>query len=257
MPKGKLDPGEHSAAAAVRETHEETGFHVRLGVPLGRQRYTLTNGDLKAVDYWLARVIGDDDLSRFVANKEVDGIRWLPVQKALPELTHDDDRDLLRPLSNTPLDTSPLVVVRHAQAQSRSRWRGPDAKRPLTTSGERQAEQLVPILAGYGVDRVISSNAVRCVATVSPYADRTDGALRLDSRLSQDDATRKGVSKVITKLLRSPRPVAVCSHRPVLPWIFEALAIEGLRIPPAGLVVVHRADGHVEAVEDLSGRTDR
>ena len=34
FPKGKLDPGEHVTAAAVREVAEETGLHVRLGVPL-------------------------------------------------------------------------------------------------------------------------------------------------------------------------------------------------------------------------------
>ena len=31
--KGKLDPGEHEVAAAVREVAEETGLHVRLGRP--------------------------------------------------------------------------------------------------------------------------------------------------------------------------------------------------------------------------------
>ena len=31
FPKGKLDPGEHAAVAAVREVAEETGLHVRLG----------------------------------------------------------------------------------------------------------------------------------------------------------------------------------------------------------------------------------
>jgi 8-oxo-(d)GTP phosphatase len=31
FPKGKLDPGEHLLAAAIREVREETGLTVRLG----------------------------------------------------------------------------------------------------------------------------------------------------------------------------------------------------------------------------------
>src|SRR5919199_1487885 len=38
-PKGKLEPGEAWAAAAVREAHEETGLVVRLGMPLPPASY--------------------------------------------------------------------------------------------------------------------------------------------------------------------------------------------------------------------------
>ena len=64
FPKGKLDPGEHAVTAAVREVAEETGLDVRLGPPLPGQRYRLANGRTKAVSYWTARVVGDDDVSR-------------------------------------------------------------------------------------------------------------------------------------------------------------------------------------------------
>ena len=46
FPKGKLDPGEHVTAAAVREVAEETGLHVRLGVPLSPQRYAVSGGEI-------------------------------------------------------------------------------------------------------------------------------------------------------------------------------------------------------------------
>lgn len=35
MPGGGIDPGEHPAAAAVREVYEETGYHVELDGVLG------------------------------------------------------------------------------------------------------------------------------------------------------------------------------------------------------------------------------
>ena len=38
-PKGKIDPGEHDLTTAAREALEETGLAVRLGRPLGSQRY--------------------------------------------------------------------------------------------------------------------------------------------------------------------------------------------------------------------------
>src|SRR5690349_1211197 len=67
FPKGKLDRGEHPAAAAVREVAEETGLAVRLGVPLGSQRYPISRGT-KSVTYWAGRVVGDDDVSTYAPN---------------------------------------------------------------------------------------------------------------------------------------------------------------------------------------------
>ena len=63
FPKGKLDRGEHATAAAVREVEEETGVHVRLGVPLADQRYPIRAG-IKPVHYWIGRAVGDDDVER-------------------------------------------------------------------------------------------------------------------------------------------------------------------------------------------------
>lgn len=56
------------------------------------------------------------------------------------------------------------------------------------------------------------------------------------------------------RLLCDPRPLVVCSHRPVLPALVEVIA--GLRItgpldleprlPPGGFLVIHRAFGDGE-----------
>ena len=79
FPKGKLDPDEHVTTAAVREVAEETGLDVRLGPPLSHagvrrpQRPTRT----KHVHYWAARVVGDDDVSTYRPNDEIDAVEWV------------------------------------------------------------------------------------------------------------------------------------------------------------------------------------
>ena len=89
FPKGKLDPGEHLTSAAVREVEEETGVHVRLGVPLTGQRYPNGGGRMKSVAYWVGRAVGDDDVSGYRLNDEIDDVEWVPYDEALARLTYD------------------------------------------------------------------------------------------------------------------------------------------------------------------------
>jgi 8-oxo-dGTP diphosphatase len=90
LPKGKLKHGEDYAAAAVRETEEETGMACRLGVPLPTSRYAV-EGRPKEVRYWAAEA-GD---GAFAPSAEVDRITWLPPSIARHRLTHDRDRPLI------------------------------------------------------------------------------------------------------------------------------------------------------------------
>jgi 8-oxo-dGTP diphosphatase len=154
------------------------------------------------------------------------------------------------------MGASPLIVVRHTEARSRARWKGPDVARTLTKKGQRQADRLVPWLEAFGIRRIVSSNAVRCISTMQPHADRTGAKLVVEPRLSEELATKPAVRKVVTKLLASSRRIAICSHRPVLPWIFEGLGIERPALPPGGMVAVHRRDGEILAVDDLTVRQE-
>lgn len=90
LPKGKLKRGEEFAAAAVRETREETGLDCELGVPLPATHY-LVDGRPKEVRYWTAEA----RLGSFVPNDEVDRMIWLPPAAARSRLTHDHDRPLV------------------------------------------------------------------------------------------------------------------------------------------------------------------
>jgi 8-oxo-dGTP pyrophosphatase MutT (NUDIX family) len=93
LPKGKLDPGEDSETAAVREVHEEIGLAGTLAAELPSVSYTDRKGRSKVVRYWLMQAPADH---AFVANDEVDRVDWLPGEAAVHALTYDRDRDLLQ-----------------------------------------------------------------------------------------------------------------------------------------------------------------
>ena len=151
FPKGKQDPGEHITATAVREVLEETGVEIRLGRPLRPQLYAVSGGRHKTVRYWVGHVLGDDDVSSYQVNAEVDDLGWFsPRAAAEKRLTYLDDIDLLDQLRQHRKATSTLAVVRHAKAQKRGAWDGPDPQRPLAEVGEVQARELVPLLHAYG-----------------------------------------------------------------------------------------------------------
>jgi 8-oxo-dGTP pyrophosphatase MutT (NUDIX family) len=91
LPKGKLDDGESFEEAALREVDEETGLHARLVRELPSVNYEV-RGRPKVVRYWLMEVESDEG---FVANDEVDEVRWLEPAEALALLTYDRDRGVL------------------------------------------------------------------------------------------------------------------------------------------------------------------
>ena len=252
FPKGKLDPGEHAVTAAVREVAEETGLDVRLGPALSRQRYRMSNGRWKAVDYWTARVAGSDDVGRYRPNDEIDAVEWLPWKDAQQRLTYSYDRDTLaeaRPLRQR---TRALVVLRHAKARSRGAWRQDDRLRPLIRPGETQAQRLVPLLAAFDVTVVHSSSSTRCVQTIRPYADVTGWPVKLYDELSQEDASLEAVVDLVDGLLDGDLgedSAVLCTHRPVLPTVLDALQVPDVALEPGAMLVVHHRKGRVVATQ--------
>lgn len=251
FPKGKLDPGEHTVTAAVREVAEETGLDVRLGPALSPQRYRMSNGRWKSVDYWTARVVGKDDVSGYRPNAEIDDVEWVPWKDAVRRLTYPYDRDTLaeaRPLRRR---TRALVVLRHGKARSRSAWKKDDRLRPLVKLGESQAQRLVPLLAAFDVTVAHSSSSLRCVQTVTPYAEVTGWPVKLYDELSEEGATVEGVVDVVDALLDGGESAVLCTHRPVLPTVLDALRVPDVKLEPGGMLVVHHRKGRVVASELL------
>ncbi len=94
LPKGKLEPGEESEQAALREVWEETGFRARLGRELPSTSYIDHKDRPKRVRYWLMEPESGD----FAPNDEVDELRWVTPEEAQELLTHERDGALLREL---------------------------------------------------------------------------------------------------------------------------------------------------------------
>lgn len=93
LPKGKLDPGEDAATAALREVEEETGVIAELGDELDSVTYGVPAG-AKLVRWFRMRPL-DGDPARRPADREVDVARWLPVEEAPAVLTYGHDRHVL------------------------------------------------------------------------------------------------------------------------------------------------------------------
>ncbi len=248
FPKGKLNRGESVAAASVREVAEETGLRIRLGVPLARQSYP--NGShTKLVDYWVGRVVGDHDVSGYRVNSEIDEVEWVKVEKAAKRLSYRRDRDTLAEALVTGKATRALVVIRHGQARSRKAWRRDDRLRPLLVKGAAQARAAVPVLDAFGVSRIVTSSSVRCVETVRPYAEHSGWNLTCTDGLSEEDATDTTVHDVVDDLLHSGEDGLLCTHRPVLPAVYDSIGISQEHHATGEIVVVHHRRGRVRALE--------
>ena len=248
FPKGKLDPGEHPAVAAVREVAEETGLDVRLGPPLPWQEYDVAAGR-KRVHYWVGRLTGGDDVASYAPNAEVDDVRWIPLAKAKMQLSYPRDRATLAEATGRRKRSTPLLVLRHAAACPRATWTGDDRERPLSPEGGVRAERLVPLLGAYGVTRLVSSGSRRCWATLAPYADLVDVDLEVRDDLSQRGATGRHVRAQVDRLLAWREPAVLCTHRPVLPMVLASLGLPIRPLDPGALLVVHHRRGGIVAVE--------
>ena len=94
LPKGRIEAGETSEQAAVREVREETGVTGRIVAPLPGVDYWFAEGQAKRirkhVDYFLLAYVSGSE--RDFDPKEVTGAGWFPGAEALARLSHDNER---------------------------------------------------------------------------------------------------------------------------------------------------------------------
>jgi 8-oxo-dGTP diphosphatase len=251
LPKGKVNPDELLPLTAVREVAEETGALIRLGPQLTPLRYFVPGGP-KIVSYWRGVPLA---LSRRVPDAEVDEVIWRPVDQAYAKMTYSNERAIVAEAVAMP-ETTPLVLIRHAQAIGRKKWTGPDAHRPLDDRGLTQIPYLDQILQAYGVADLLSSPSKRCLQTIKGYAKRDRLSITEVPLFSESGASgREGeVSQSIAKLARSVGasgiPTAVCSHRPVLGPLMTGLGQLTRPLATAACLVAHVDNvGQVVAAE--------
>ena len=123
-----------------------------------------------------------------------------------------------------------VLMVRHAKAGNRDRWEAPDDLRPLTAKGEAQARDLVALLAGFDVARVLSSPYLRCTQTVAPLA----AAVGLAVEPSDDLAEGQGPAGLVLarSLVGAAGHTVLCTHGDVVEEVLDGLGVgrdEGTR----------------------------
>ena len=221
LPKGKVEADEVPAVAALREVWEETGFRCVLGHGLGTTTYPLPRSKkIKQVDYWAARVVDGE----FAVNDEVDELRWLTPAEARDLATYEADRDVVGRFAQHPVPTSTAVLVRHARAGSKARYKGDDAERPLDSVGVRQAAALVPLIQAYGGTDGFTAERARCVQTIAPWAESVGVDLALEPTLTEEgyaqdpDKGRQRAREIIASTSGVP---VICSQGKVIPNLME------------------------------------
>ncbi|HWP34200.1 MAG TPA: NUDIX hydrolase, partial [Thermodesulfobacteriota bacterium] len=97
LPKGLVEPSETLAETARREVLEETGLAGEVEAPLGTVTYWYTSREEgiryhKRVHYFLLRF---QEGSPEGHDREVEEVRWVPIEEAVRMATYDNERAVL------------------------------------------------------------------------------------------------------------------------------------------------------------------
>jgi phosphohistidine phosphatase SixA/8-oxo-dGTP pyrophosphatase MutT (NUDIX family) len=256
LPKGKIDENETALACAYREVFEETGIKARFTRQLGAVEYE-DNGAQKRVKYWVAQALGASD---FVANEEVDQLRWLNPTDSIELATHQSDKEVIERFLEIEGPTDTLIILRHTKALERGDWDGDDSLRTLNENGIAQAQALINHLAPFAIDEIYTSDFTRCVQTVSPLGESR--GLVVSKVPSLNEATfesdpERSIS-FANALKQDERNILICSHNPVIPTMLRGILNTKLKnkdlikLEPGDAWLVHRVKGEIVALDYLA-----
>jgi broad specificity phosphatase PhoE len=141
-----------------------------------------------------------------------------------------------------------LYLVRHAHAGNKQHWTGPDDKRPLSRTGQREANGLVTLLEPNPINVIVSSPSLRCQQTVQPLAEYRGLPVTLDERLSVHSETGQAVAALL-EAEHNIGDVVLCTHGELIGEVLSGFRDAGTPISeqarwPKGSVWLLRVDGH-------------
>ena len=122
-----------------------------------------------------------------------------------------------------------LVLLRHAKALDRVDWLGEDEDRPLNNLGQEQAKRMARLYVQYGIEKIYTSDAVRCIDTVKEMSEVLDIEVKITKHISEyvynkkPDRAVEYAKELMYADTREGRNILVCSHNPVLPLMLERL----------------------------------
>lgn len=153
-----------------------------------------------------------------------------------------------------------VILFRHAQAQSRTSWQRDDFERPLSEQGRRQASEIADRFSSEQIAKVISSPAERCVATVSPLAEKLGRDVELVDYLAEGFDGIESLEMLVGAAgeIDDMATLVACSHGDICAEIVSGLADSGLldgkpsEVKKGGAIAMAIEDGEVASGVVLS-----
>ena len=272
-PKGRLGANETLPETAWRETKEEVGLSLSLGIPLGVIRYKTPHGrNRKEVWYWAGRVV---DKKPSPDAKEVDQTQWATVEQARDLLSKEIDQrplDILaKAYDDHQLATIPFIVLRQAKPIPSESWTQDEVDRPLADSGYTQARAVGRLLRAWKPTRIMTSRYTRSLETIAPYVKKHGGSVRTKKWLNIRTAMGRprSFARGLAQELKRTEATLVCSQPGVVQRILQEIkalirdddtlinpkAVASRKksnLSPGSILVVHRAKhqgGRIVSVE--------
>jgi 8-oxo-dGTP diphosphatase len=151
-------------------------------------------------------------------------------------------------------------MLRHAKALAREEWQGEDEDRPLDLLGQQQAKRMHAIYQVYGLQQIHTSDAVRCLDTISQIA-RIEELNPIITSAVSEYSWKKDKEKAIDyakEIIKFNEQVLLCSHNPVLPRMMEKLTKKidfdypDNKLQPGEAWVLHHNKKEVLQIERLA-----
>jgi len=136
-----------------------------------------------------------------------------------------------------------MLILRHTSAGEKVEPPSADRARPLDTRGLADARRLPMALAGYPIERVVSSPHRRCVDSVRPLARDRGVDVEIREELAPD-ALLVDTRALLAEL---PDESIVCTHREVIERLFRSR----LECEKGGIWVIQSRGARLVPVEYL------